>query len=126
MTHPVDNQYKYGLCYDLNGQIVGFNLSPDVYICLTDEEIEKVLEAYAKQKHEREEDEEIKVGDEVQYKYSELTGIVTSIYKTKKFDILWSDGSTGQEKNVSDFKKTGRAFPQIVEVLKQMRENKND
>lgn len=54
MTHPVDNQYRYGIIYNLNGQIVGFNISPDVYICLTDEEIEKVLEAYAKQKHEQE------------------------------------------------------------------------
>lgn len=54
MTHPADNQYQYGVVYNLNGQIVGFNLSPDVYISLTDGEIEKVLEAYAKQKHEQE------------------------------------------------------------------------
>lgn len=42
MTHPIDNQYRYGLCYDLNGQIVGFNLLPDFYVDLEDE-IEKAL-----------------------------------------------------------------------------------
>lgn len=55
MNHPIDNQYRYGLCYDLHGQIVGFNLSPDVFIEFTDEEIEKVLGAYAKRKHEQDE-----------------------------------------------------------------------
>ena len=55
MDHPIDNQYRYGLCYDLNGQIVGFNLSPDAYVGLTDEEIERVLGAYAKRKHEQDE-----------------------------------------------------------------------
>lgn len=83
------------------------------------EAIEKIR-AYEEQK--KQEDEEIKVGDEVIYRHSELTGIVTSIYKTKKFDILWNDGSVGQEKNISDFKKTGRTFPEIVEVLKKMQE----
>lgn len=53
MTHPIDNQYRYGLCYDLNGQIVGFNLSPDVFIGLNDEEIEMALGAYAKRKYEQ-------------------------------------------------------------------------
>lgn len=54
MAHLVNNQYQYGVVYNLDGQIVGFNLSPDVYISFTDGEIEKVLEAYAKQKHEQE------------------------------------------------------------------------
>lgn len=52
MNHPIENRYRYGLCYDLNGQIVGFNLSPDVFVGLTDEEIESALEAYVKRKHE--------------------------------------------------------------------------
>jgi len=53
MNHPIENRYRYGLCYNLNGQIVGFNLSPDVCIVLTDEEIERVLGAYAKRKYEQ-------------------------------------------------------------------------
>lgn len=55
MTHPIDNQYRYGLVYNLDGQIVGFNLSPDVCIYLTDEEIERALGEYAKRKHEQDE-----------------------------------------------------------------------
>ena len=46
MMHPIDNQYRYGIVYDLNGQIVGFNLSPNVFVPLTDDDIEKVLENY--------------------------------------------------------------------------------
>lgn len=84
-------------------------------------EVVEKLKAYEEQKNQ-EEDSEIKVGDEVIYRHGELTGIVTSIYKTKKFDILWNDGSVGQEKNISDFKKTGRTFPEIVAVLKKMQE----
>lgn len=55
MIHPIDNQYHYGTVYNLDGKIVGFNLSPDVFIGLTDEEIERVLGAYAKLKHEQDE-----------------------------------------------------------------------
>ena len=53
MKYPMDNQYRYGLSYDLNGQIVGFNLSPDLFICLTDDDIEKALETYVKRKLEQ-------------------------------------------------------------------------
>lgn len=70
MNHPIDNQYRYGLCYDLNGQIVGFNLSPDVYIGLTDEEIERVLGAYAKRKHEQ--DEFLSTADKIRAEIEKL------------------------------------------------------
>lgn len=53
MKYPIDNKYRYGLAYDLNGQIVGFHLSPDVFVSLTDDDIEKALETYAKQKLEQ-------------------------------------------------------------------------
>lgn len=46
MKHPIDNRYHYGIVYDLNGQIAGFNLSPDVFVPLTDDEIEMALENY--------------------------------------------------------------------------------
>lgn len=54
MIHPIDNQYRYGIVYDLNGQIVGFNLSPDVFVNLTDEEIEKALGSYAMRRYKQE------------------------------------------------------------------------
>jgi hypothetical protein len=52
MNHPIENRYRYGLVYNLDGQIVGFNLSPDAFVGFTDEEIEKALEAYVKRKYE--------------------------------------------------------------------------
>ena len=85
------------------------------------EAIEKIREYEEKKKHE--EDSEIKVGDEVCSIYGEMIGIVTHIYSTTTaFNILWEDGGVGKGKNKSDFRKTGRTFPQIVEVLNKMRE----
>ena len=46
MTHQIDNQYRYGIVYNLDGKIVGFNLSPDVYVPITDIDIERALENY--------------------------------------------------------------------------------
>ena len=46
MDVRIDNQYRYGLVYNIDGQIVGFNLSPDIYVTLTDDDIEKALENY--------------------------------------------------------------------------------
>ncbi len=48
MKHPIDNQYHYGVVYNLNGEITGFNLSPDICVTLTDDDIEKALEYYIK------------------------------------------------------------------------------
>lgn len=48
MKHPIDNQYHFEIVYNLNGEIVGFNLSPNFHVPLTDDEIEKALENYIK------------------------------------------------------------------------------
>lgn len=72
MNHLIDNQYRYGLCYDLNGQIVGFNLSPDVFIGLTDEEIERALGAYAKRKYEQ--DEFLRTVGEISKSINQIVG----------------------------------------------------
>ena len=49
----MDNQYKYGVVKDLDGRIVGFNLSPDLFIGFTDEDIFNALERYANKKAEQ-------------------------------------------------------------------------
>ena len=65
---------------------------------------------------------EIIVGDEV----IDLTfpepekAIVIKIYD-EKISVVWDDGSVGTL-DAKDFKKTGRTFPQIPEVLKQLKE----
>ena len=68
---------------------------------------------------------EIKVGDEVNAGVG-LKGIVTKIPKmvTDSFYyIMWDDGSCGhRNKDFIEQYKTGRTFPQIAELLKQMEE----
>jgi hypothetical protein len=82
----------------------------------------KKIKTYEEQK-KQEEDSEIHVGDEV-CAYGDIIGIVTYISKTEEFSILWRDGSVGKRKNISDFRKTGRHFPEIAEVLKKLKEAK--
>ena len=67
----------------------------------------------------------IQVGDEVNAGVG-LKGIVTKIPKmvTDSFYyIMWDDGSCGhRNKDFIEQYKTGRTFPQIAELLKQMEE----
>lgn len=46
----VDNQYKYGITYGLDGRITGFALSPDKWVALSESEIFDALEKVAKEK----------------------------------------------------------------------------
>lgn len=79
-----------------------------------------VLQAIAKVK----EHEEIKVGDEVENIDTYDRVIVTHINQyTKQIDILWEDGSVGIRAPIEKFKKTGRYFPQIEQVLKKIQED---
>lgn len=48
MRHPIDNRPRCKIVYNLNGEIVGFNPSPNVYVSLTNNEIEKALRIYIK------------------------------------------------------------------------------
>lgn len=72
--------------------------------------------------YEERKTDEIKVGDEVKYIYEEpyTLGVVTyidGIYVS----VMWEDGSLSGAYKKSCFEKTGRYFPQIVEVVEQMR-----
>ena len=82
-----------------------------------------VFEAIDKIKEYEEEqtDDEIKVGDEVTD--GDDTGVCTKIsYENNCLYVMWHDGSIGDwYRNIDKFKKTGRHFPQIVEVLEQVR-----
>ena len=77
------------------------------------EAIEKI------RKYEQEQDE-IKVGNEMNGKGGR--GIITKISNDgDHFNIMWENGSTGYYM-IEDFKKTGRHFPEIAEVLRKMQE----
>lgn len=66
---------------------------------------------------------EIKVGDEVTDKDG-YKGIATFVYTgCGLFDVLWDDGSVTEDVDKKDFFKTGRHFPEVVELLKKMKEN---
>jgi len=104
----------------LNDGVFTIVTNDEIFVqCTASEAIEKIR-AYEQKKQE--EDAEIHVGDEVYNMYAEIIGIVTHISEIEGFSILWRDGSVGKRKNISDFKKTGRHFPQISEVLKKMKE----
>lgn len=90
-------------------------------IQLCQECLDKIIKAESEEKKQKE-DTKIRVWDEVK-SLGELIGIVTHISETEGFSILWADGSVGKRKNISDFEKTGRTFPQIAEVLKKLQES---
>ena len=84
-------------------------------------------EAIAKIKAYEDEQQKIKVGDEVIEidEEDDIPGIVTGIFplldNANLCYILWGDGSTDSMKN-TELKKTGRHFPQVEKLLKAMKE----
>lgn len=78
------------------------------------------LEAIEKIRKYEQEQDEIKVGNEVDSKG--CRGTITKIsYDGDHFNVMWENGSTGYYM-IEDFKKTGRHFPEIVDVLRKMQE----
>lgn len=64
--------------------------------------------------------EKIKVGDEV--KGHSAVGIVLARCYNDEMTIMWANGSVTIGHKKRDLTKTGRHFPQIEEVIKQMQE----
>ena len=81
----------------------------------------KKYEAWQKQS---EEDDEIKVGDEVRSKADpSKIRIVTNVTKVGdriQFDCMKPDGVVGWFSSTKNFEKTGRYFPEVAELLKKM------
>lgn len=75
------------------------------------------IKAYEEQKNA---EEEFKIGDELIDVDSKDKCVIVG-FRQEKIKIVWSDGSVGlwDKKN---FRKTGRSFPQISEVLEKMKE----
>ena len=77
-------------------------------------------EAIEKIRQYGQEQKKIKVGDEVDGKGGR--GIITKISDDgDHFNVMWENGSTGYYM-IEDFKKTGRNFHEIAEVIKKMQE----
>lgn len=97
-------------------ELFGYCSPYDIVDALTPQEVIEKLEKY----------DEIKVGDEVEYISTSDRGVVEHISKfTQAISVIWDNGSIG-EASIKKFKKTGRHFPQIEEVLKLMQEDKYD
>ena len=77
-------------------------------------------EAIEKIRQYEQEQEEFKLWDEVDGKGGR--GIITKISDdSDHFNVMWENGSTGYYM-IKDFKKTGRHYPEIAEVLRKMKE----
>jgi len=66
-------------------------------------------------------DDEIKVGDEVYILDKEYPYVITSVDPIKKSAVFLSRIGRWGVEDISKLHKTGRHFPEISEVLKQMR-----
>lgn len=93
------------------------------------DEVEKWFDTYTAseaiekiRQHEQEQGK-IKVWDEVSRNGDK--GIITKIGDDGyHFNVMWENGSTGYYM-IKDFKKTGRHYPEIAEVLRKMQEEES-
>lgn len=112
----VFRRLEYELTSAERVEFFGYYSPYDIIGTCTPQEIIKRLEKY----------DEIKVGDEVEYISTSDRGVVEHISKfTQTISVMWDNGSIG-EASIKKFKKTGRHFPQIEEVLKLMQKDKYD
>lgn len=97
---------------DEEGRLHGYISSFNSY-----SEAKAKYEAWKKQK------DEIRVGDEVEYVEDHRKKIVvTSTYSDGWFDAIDSNGYLYINRNPVMWKKTGRHFPELIELLKKMGE----
>ena len=91
----------------------------DFYNNYTYKEAKKKYEEWKKPK-----EEVFCVGDEIEYFFG-MKAIITFIKDTDdEISIIFKDGSTDcmMKSELKDWKKTGRHFPNIVELLEEMKE----
>lgn len=97
----------------------------DVFDYTAPEAIAKIKAYEDKQKQ----DDEIKVGDEVMTENAELAVAVRDTYYVgedrEPFTLIWF-GTHMSSCRVNKLSKTGRTFPQITEVMKELRGTEND
>lgn len=79
---------------------------------------EKRLDAF--EKYENKIDKNFKPGDVIYD--GELFAVVTRVYSIEKFDIMYSDGSCGEE-STAGWEKTGRRVESLKTLMKEIEEN---
>ena len=93
-------------------ELFGYYSPYDIVNTITPQEVIEKLE-----KHDR-----IEVGDEV--KGHSTVGIVLERCYNDEMTIMWANGSVTIGHKKRDLTKTGRHFPQIAEILRQIQEGK--
>lgn len=111
-------------CMKPEERLLAFDVSGNHLAILSDltapKAIEKLKAFEQKQKCKQTKDAEIKVGDEVYSDDFDDNGIVSHITEDGNCVAIISSGSSMMKVNIHNLYKTGRHFPQIAEVLKQM------
>lgn len=122
----IDEAYQRGLNDAWEAARKIFSMDGEVretllHNCFFKDIIENISASEAVKKiRQYEKQEEIKVGNEVDGKGGR--GTITKISNDgDHFNVMWENGSTGYYM-IEDFKKTGRHFPEIAEVLRKMNE----
>jgi len=113
-----------GYSIEMMQELFGWTCVYDITHNYTPEEAIAKIKAYEEQQKQ---DAEIKVGDEVYSDAFDDKGIVTHITADKVACVcIICNGSTMMKVGTIGLHKTGRHFPQIAEVLKELRGEEND
>ena len=105
------------------------NYSSDIFLNNTASEAISKIKAYEEEQKKQKEESEFHIGDEVQNNDG-IKGIVVGSFKTSDgsefVSIMNADFKVPQIMPKEDYKKTGRYFPEILEVLKKLREDEKE
>lgn len=107
----------------LSDGVLDIKTDEDIFIRLTASEAISKIEAYEQKKQEQ---DEIKVGDEVAFHHEDRPDTVMFVTKVAEdgfIDGMDAKGNLYAEKNPKNWTKTGRHLNEIVEVLKKMQED---
>ena len=102
-------------------KIFGTNLHRDVLLNESPSEAISKIKAYEEKK--KAEEEEIKVGDEVTFSHEEFPGVVIAKTNNELWVLFPHYDAPQSISCLYDAIKTGRSFPQIAEVFKQLKED---
>jgi len=88
----------------------------DIFIKYSVQEAIKKIDEYEKQM------DVIKIGDEVRLNYDDTRAVVMDMSDQEDAWWIYTENGCIEEWHSSKFRKSGRTFPQIAEVLKAMQE----
>lgn len=118
-----------GLPNDIIEKIFNGSMYYDVLKnCSASEAIEKIRK-YEEKKQE--EEQEIRVGDEVilneklSFEPNKKAIVISEGDHSWPYNVMFKNGDTNLVSKIDIGRKTGRTFPEIVEVLKKMQEENN-